>query len=117
MFGAAPRDFGPMLKAELRASETGDVVAPGDKPLADYSESALAPPADAPKRAINAFLPILTVVLVTVGGMARNLAIVIAGNLVGGSLLVALVYHVIYRERPAAAGVGASRSRPGDTRA
>lgn len=65
----ACRDFGPMLKAELRASETGDVVAPGDKPLADYSESALAPPADAPKRAINAFLPILTVVLVTVGGM------------------------------------------------
>lgn len=55
--------------------------------------------------------------LVTVGGMARNLGIVIAGNLVGGSLLVALVYHVIYRERPAAAGVGASRSRPGDTRA
>ncbi|MCC2632643.1 MAG: formate/nitrite transporter family protein [Ramlibacter sp.] len=53
--------------------------------------------------------------LVTVGGMARNLAIVIAGNLVGGSLLVALVYHVIYRERPAAAE--ASRSRPGDTRA
>lgn len=27
----------------------------------------------------------------------RNLAVVIAGNLVGGSVLVALVYHVIYR--------------------
>ena len=65
----ACRDFGPMLKAELRASETGAVVAPGDKPLADYSESALEPPPGAPRRAINAFLPILTVVVVTVGGM------------------------------------------------
>lgn len=36
--------------------------------------------------------------LVTLGGMARNLAVVIAGNLVGGSVLVALAYHVIYRE-------------------
>ena len=30
-------------------------------------------------------------------GLARNLVPVIAGNLVGGSVLVALVYHVIYR--------------------
>ena len=29
-------------------------------------------------------------------GLARNLAPVIAGNIVGGSVLVALVYHVIY---------------------
>lgn len=33
-------------------------------------------------------------------GLARNLVPVIAGNLIGGSVLVALVYHVIYR-RPA----------------
>lgn len=33
---------------------------------------------------------------VTVGAMFSNLAIVIAGNLVGGSVLVALVYWVIY---------------------
>lgn len=65
----ACRDFGPMLKAELRASETGDVVAPGDKPLADYSESSLQPSPDTPRRAINAFLPILTVIVVTVVGM------------------------------------------------
>jgi formate transporter len=32
----------------------------------------------------------------------RNLVPVIAGNLVGGSVMVALVYHVIYR-RPARA--------------
>jgi formate transporter len=33
------------------------------------------------------------------GALARNLVPVIAGNLVGGSVLVALVYHVIYRRR------------------
>ncbi len=31
-----------------------------------------------------------------VAGLARNLVPVIAGNIVGGSVLVALVYHVIY---------------------
>lgn len=65
----ACRDLGPMLRAELRASETGDVVAPGDTPLADYSTSALAPPAGTPMRAMNAFLPILTVIGVAIGGM------------------------------------------------
>ena len=34
---------------------------------------------------------------VELAGLARNLAPVIAGNLVGGSVLVALVYYVIYR--------------------
>lgn len=38
---------------------------------------------------------------ITVAGMMRNLLPVIAGNIIGGSVLVALVYHVIYR-RPAA---------------
>lgn len=65
----ACRDFGPMLKAELRASQTGKVVADGDTPLADYSSSALAPPEGAPHRAINALIPILTVVVVAIGGM------------------------------------------------
>jgi formate transporter len=41
--------------------------------------------------------------LVTWSGMASNLVFVIAGNLLGGSVLVGLTYHVIYRrqERPA----------------
>ena len=38
----------------------------------------------------------------TLGAMAGNLAVVIAGNIVGGSVLVALVYWVIYL-RPAQA--------------
>jgi formate transporter len=33
---------------------------------------------------------------VSLAGLARNLVPVIAGNIVGGSVLVALVYHVIY---------------------
>ncbi len=41
--------------------------------------------------------------VVTVFAMFRNLVPVIAGNIVGGSVLVALVYHVIYR-RPAISG-------------
>lgn len=48
---------------------------------------------------------------VTLAGMARNLAFVIAGNLVGGSALVALAYHVIYR-RPAAAAPDGPGKRP-----
>lgn len=32
-----------------------------------------------------------------VAGLLRNLAVVIAGNILGGSVLVALVYHLIYR--------------------
>ncbi|MES2787112.1 MAG: formate/nitrite transporter family protein [Pseudomonadota bacterium] len=36
-------------------------------------------------------------VAVTMGGMAANLAVVIAGNLVGGAALVSLAYHMIYR--------------------
>ena len=35
--------------------------------------------------------------VVTLGGMGANLAVVIAGNLVGGSVLVGLTYHLIYR--------------------
>ena len=35
-----------------------------------------------------------------VGGMLGNLLPVIAGNLVGGSVLVGLVYHLIYRHPP-----------------
>ncbi|MDO8448672.1 MAG: formate/nitrite transporter family protein [Rhodoferax sp.] len=37
---------------------------------------------------------------VTWGGIAGNLVPVIAGNLIGGSVLVGLAYHVIYRRTP-----------------
>jgi formate/nitrite transporter len=35
--------------------------------------------------------------LIDTAHMLRNLALVIAGNIVGGSVLVALVYHIVYR--------------------
>ncbi len=63
------RDFGPMLHAERRASDTGKLVGDEDVPLADYAASRLAPPEGAPRRARNALLPILTVIAVTLGGL------------------------------------------------
>jgi formate transporter len=47
---------------------------------------------------------------VELAGLARNLAPVIAGNLVGGSVLVALVYYLIYRW-PSRATSSLARSR------
>jgi formate transporter len=43
--------------------------------------------------------------LVAWGGMAHNLVAVIAGNLVGGSVLVGLTYHLIYRRGHASAAM------------
>jgi formate transporter len=39
---------------------------------------------------------------ITWAGMASNLVPVIAGNLLGGSVLVAGIYHLIYRRAPSA---------------
>jgi formate transporter len=48
---------------------------------------------------------------VTWAGMATNLAFVVAGNLLGGSVLVGLTYHVIY-ERRRTLEEGAERVKP-----
>jgi formate transporter len=65
-------------------------------PLAMLVQSGLAPP---PAQ------------LVTFTGMAANLAVVIAGNLLGGSVLVGLTYHIIYRARiPRAASVTSAQA-------
>ena len=63
------RDFGPMLKAERRARTTGKLLADGAVPLASFNAEVLEPPPGAPKRAINALLPILAVIIITVAGM------------------------------------------------
>ena len=65
----ACRDFGPMLRAERRASETGKVIADGDTPLADYTSSGLAPEPGAVLRSRNAIIPMLVVIVVAIGGM------------------------------------------------
>ena len=46
---------------------------------------------------------------VEVSGLFRNLVPVIAGNIAGGSVLVALVYYVIYRWPGAASTLAPSR--------
>jgi Na+/H+ antiporter NhaC len=71
------RDFGPMLRAERRTSQTGRVVGEKDVPLADFDEGALAPPKAAPRRALNALLPVSTVIVVTVVGLLTTGAAVV----------------------------------------
>ena len=51
--------------------------------------------------------------LVTPAGIAANLAPVIAGNLLGGSVLVGLTYHVIYRRPQQARQPERGMSAPG----
>jgi Na+/H+ antiporter NhaC len=66
---ASRRDLGPMLKAEQRAQSTGKVIGDDHKPLADYASQELEAPEGRPRRAINALLPILTVIGVTILGL------------------------------------------------
>jgi len=66
------RDFGPMLKAETRATESGEVTAEDSVPLADYANEELTPAEGTPLRARNALLPILTVIIVTLVGLYRT---------------------------------------------
>lgn len=70
MVSLTRRDFGPMLRAEMRARSTGQVVRPG----ADVDESAVEGKEMAPKegikiRAVNAIIPII----VLVGGVLVGL--------------------------------------------
>jgi Na+/H+ antiporter NhaC len=58
----------------------GEVIAPGDKPLADYRATALDPPDGMPRRAANAVLPILTVVGVTLYGLYLTGSAALAGG-------------------------------------
>jgi Na+/H+ antiporter NhaC len=69
---ATRKDFGPMQKAEQRAERTGDLVQEGDKPLFDATGEQLNPPRGTPLRAVNALLPILTVIGVTLLGLYRT---------------------------------------------
>ena len=62
-------DFGPMRKAERRARELGLVLAEDAAPIADYGSKEVEPPGGIPKRAINAILPIATVIAVTILGL------------------------------------------------
>ena len=63
------RDFGPMLAAERRARAGGGVLRPGSMPAADVSGGIMEPPEGAPRRWINAALPILVVIVAALIGI------------------------------------------------
>ena len=82
---ATDRDFGPMWRAEQRAMTKGQLLAEGDRPLADYGRDVLEPPEGIPHRAVNAVVPILTVVVVTLAGLYRSGAVTLDRAEYGGT--------------------------------
>lgn len=65
------RDFGAMHRAEIRARERGEVLAPEANvdPAAAAEGSELQPPAHKPRRAVNAVLPVVILVVAVLGGL------------------------------------------------
>ena len=63
------RDFGPMLKAERRARETGQVVPDSSSTLGADDEAALAMKEGLPPRAMNAIVPVIAMTLAIMGGL------------------------------------------------
>lgn len=61
------RDFGPMLKAERRAVETGQVLRPGAEPLSELTSEE-----EKISHWLYAFIPILMVIVFTFGGLYAN---------------------------------------------
>ncbi len=62
------REYGPMRTAEQRARITGEVVRPGSVPLSGAAQ----PKALGKPMALNALLPVATVIFLTFAGMAAN---------------------------------------------
>ena len=64
------RDFGPMLRAERRARETGQLFRPGSSiEEAEKESSILTPSEDTPRRAFNAIVPIVVLVVGVLVGL------------------------------------------------
>lgn len=63
------RDYGPMLKAERRARREGKLVADGSTPLASKELTEMEIKEGIPLRAINAVLPVLTVIVIVIVGL------------------------------------------------
>ncbi len=64
------RDFGPMLRAERRAREHGEVLREGSNlGGSDALDEGVEPPEGTPRRVINAVLPIATLIGVTAVGL------------------------------------------------
>ena len=63
------RDFGPMLRAERRAVETGRVLREGAQPLMDRELTEIRVPEDSKLRWWNAGIPVLAVIAIVLGGL------------------------------------------------
>jgi len=63
------RDFGSMYRAEIRARRKGEVIAAGAVPISDPETTLPQPSKSAPRRWINAVIPILSVIVVTFTGL------------------------------------------------
>ncbi|MGH7542802.1 MAG: Na+/H+ antiporter NhaC family protein [Gemmatimonadota bacterium] len=63
------RDFGPMLKAEIRARREGKPIRDGARPASDFDTEVLQPVEGTPRRWINAFAPVLVLTLGVLSGL------------------------------------------------
>ncbi len=63
------RDFGPMWRAERRARRTGKLMADEARPASDFEDPTIAPKPDAPRRWINAAVPVVVVITTILVGM------------------------------------------------
>lgn len=68
MVAITGRDLGPMYAAELRARK-GKVVTPDDESADAASSDTLEPKPDVPPRTLNAFVPIMVLVVALLGGL------------------------------------------------
>ncbi len=66
------RDFGPMYKAEKRARLNGEVIRPGSTPMVSKELEAIGEPEGRSFSLFDSFLPILTVIVVTIFGLWYN---------------------------------------------
>jgi len=69
LVASSRRDFGPMLKAERRATLEGKLLADGARPAASFDDAAIAPKKGKPARWVNALVPIITVIVAIAVGL------------------------------------------------
>lgn len=72
MIALTGRDYGPMLKAERRARKEGKLIADGATPLASKELTDMKIKKNIPLRAMNAIIPVLTVVVMVIVGLYIN---------------------------------------------
>jgi len=75
------KDYGPMLKAERRARYEGKLVADGSTPMASKELTEMEIKEGTPLRAMNAIIPVMTVVVMVIFGLyATGRSAILAGD-------------------------------------